>query len=111
MVEHGGLLTEYHSQVEMHPSFFPQRNRIVAGMCDAIVVIESAVKGGALITANIANSKTRACAKVSTGSSCDDNYPLNDCAFILRCKLNQDMTKCIAGTTPYQIVRNPSDCK
>ena len=59
MVEQGGLLTEYHSQVEMHPSFFPQRNRIVAGMCDAIVVIESAVKGGALITANIANSYNR----------------------------------------------------
>jgi DNA processing protein len=59
MAEQGGLLTEYHSQVEMHPSFFPQRNRIVAGMCDAIVVIESAVKGGALITANIANSYNR----------------------------------------------------
>jgi DNA processing protein len=56
MVDHGGLLTEYTSQAEMHPSFFPQRNRIVAGMCDAVVVIESAVKGGALITANIANS-------------------------------------------------------
>lgn len=56
MVDQGGLLTEYHSQVEMHPSFFPARNRIVAGMCDAVVVIESAVKGGALITANIANS-------------------------------------------------------
>jgi DNA processing protein len=59
MVEQGGLLTEYNSQVEMHPSFFPQRNRIVAGMCDAVVVIESAVKGGALITANIANSYNR----------------------------------------------------
>ena len=56
MVEQGGLLTEYNSQAVMHPSFFPQRNRIVAGMCDAIVVIESAIKGGALITANIANS-------------------------------------------------------
>jgi DNA processing protein len=56
MAEHGGLLTEFHSQVEMHPSFFPQRNRIVAGLCDAVIVIESAVKGGALITANIANS-------------------------------------------------------
>ncbi len=59
MTDHGGLLTEYHSQVEMHPSYFPQRNRIVAGMCDAVVVIESAVKGGALITANIANSYNR----------------------------------------------------
>lgn len=59
MVEQGGLLTEYHSTVEMHPSNFPSRNRIVAGMCDAIVVIESAIEGGAVITANIANSYNR----------------------------------------------------
>ena len=56
MVEQGGLLTEYHSQKEMHPSYFPERNRIVAGMSDAIVVVESDVKGGAVITANIANT-------------------------------------------------------
>lgn len=56
MVENGGLLTEYTSQHEMSPGNFPARNRIVAGMCDAVVVIESAAKGGALITANIANS-------------------------------------------------------
>ena len=56
MVEQGGLLTEYTSQRAMAPGNFPARNRIVAGMCDAVVVIESAAKGGALITANIANS-------------------------------------------------------
>jgi DNA processing protein len=38
---------------------FPSRNRIVAGMCDATIVIESGVKGGALITADIANSYNR----------------------------------------------------
>ncbi len=59
MVEQGGLLTEYTSLHEMHPSNFPSRNRIVSGMCDAIVVMESAIKGGALITANIANSYNR----------------------------------------------------
>lgn len=59
MVEQGGLLTEYTSRHEMHPSNFPSRNRIVSGMCDAIVVVESAAKGGALITANIANSYNR----------------------------------------------------
>ena len=56
IVEQGGLLTEYHSQKEMHPSYFPERNRIVAGMSDAVVVVESDVKGGAVITANIANT-------------------------------------------------------
>jgi DNA processing protein len=56
MVESGGLLTEYTSQHDMSPGNFPARNRIVAGMCDAVVVIESASKGGALITANVANS-------------------------------------------------------
>lgn len=59
MVEQGGLLTEYTSSHEMHPSNFPSRNRIVAGMSDAVVVIESKIKGGAVITANIANSYNR----------------------------------------------------
>jgi DNA processing protein len=56
MIDQGGLLTEYHSQIAMHPSFFPSRNRIIAGLSDAVIVVESAMKGGSLITANIANS-------------------------------------------------------
>lgn len=59
MVSQGGLLCEYKSSDEMHPSNFPNRNRIVAGMCDAVIVVESAVEGGAVITANIANSYNR----------------------------------------------------
>jgi len=59
MVEQGGLLTEYRSSEEMHPSNFPNRNRIVAGICDAVIVVESAIEGGAVITANIANSYNR----------------------------------------------------
>jgi DNA processing protein len=59
MLEQGGLLTEYTSADKMHPSNFPQRNRIVAGMCDALVVVESGIEGGAVITANIANSYNR----------------------------------------------------
>ena len=56
MLINGGLLTEFSSQHTVLPSNFPRRNRIVAGMCDALVVVESALKGGAIITANIANS-------------------------------------------------------
>jgi len=56
MVKQGGLLTEYKSIDPMTQHNFPDRNRIVAGMSDAIVVVESAIKGGAVLTANIANS-------------------------------------------------------
>jgi len=59
MVSHGGLLTEYMSQTEPLPNNFRQRNRIVAGMSDATVVVESAAKGGALITARIAGEYGR----------------------------------------------------
>jgi DNA processing protein len=59
MLKNGGLLTEFVSFTEMDPSYFPRRNRIVAGISDAVIVIESAVKGGALITADIALSYNR----------------------------------------------------
>ena len=59
MVGHGGLLTEYTTQTEPFPNNFRQRNRIVAGMSDATIVVESAYKGGALITARIAQDYGR----------------------------------------------------
>jgi DNA processing protein len=59
MVEQGGLLSDYVSGTNPDRQNFPSRNRIVAGMSDAVVVIESGVKGGALITADIANSYSR----------------------------------------------------
>jgi DNA processing protein len=59
MVENGGLLSEYpfHTKPDAHR--FPSRNRIIAGICDAIIVVEAAEKGGALITAEIANDYNR----------------------------------------------------
>jgi DNA processing protein len=59
MILDGGLLTEYPSGTVPDRENFPQRNRIVAGMADATVVIEAGIKGGALITAEIANSYNR----------------------------------------------------
>ena len=59
MLDNGGLLTEYPSGTRPDRENFPQRNRIVAGMADATVVIEASVKGGALITAEIANGYNR----------------------------------------------------
>lgn len=60
MLEHGGcLLTEYPSYTQISPSNFPARNRIIAALADAVIVVEAGEKGGALITANIANSYHR----------------------------------------------------
>lgn len=53
------LLSEYPSDTEIIPANFPMRNRIVAGLSDATIVVESASKGGALITANLAHSYNR----------------------------------------------------
>ncbi|MDO9374832.1 MAG: DNA-processing protein DprA [Ferruginibacter sp.] len=55
MLEQGGLLTEFQSQSKPDKQNFPKRNRIVAGIADAIVVIESGKKGGSLITAELGN--------------------------------------------------------
>lgn len=59
MVQQGGLLTEFMQGTRPEKQNFPKRNRIVAGMADAIVVVESGLKGGSLITADIANSYNR----------------------------------------------------
>ncbi|TDG36581.1 DNA-protecting protein DprA [Pedobacter changchengzhani] len=56
MVLNGGLLTEYPTQTNPDRQNFPQRNRIIAGIADATIVVEASIKGGALITAEIANS-------------------------------------------------------
>ena len=57
--EGGCLLTEQISGAEPDRENFPKRNRIVAGMVDCLIVVESASKGGALITAEIANAYDR----------------------------------------------------
>jgi DNA processing protein len=54
MCENGGLLTEYPSDQSPEAMHFPMRNRIIAGMCDALIVVETAAKGGSMITANMA---------------------------------------------------------
>lgn len=59
MLAQGGLLTDYTSGTNPDKQNFPMRNRIVAGMADATLVIETGRKGGSLITAEIANSYNR----------------------------------------------------
>jgi DNA processing protein len=59
MTHKGGLLTEFLSGTLPDRQNFPKRNRIVAGMADATVVVESGIKGGSMITVDIANSYNR----------------------------------------------------
>ena len=59
MLRHGGLLTEFMTQTNADKPNFVRRNRIVAGMADATVLVESAAKGGGLITCEIAQSYNR----------------------------------------------------
>lgn len=59
MLERGGLVTEYLSYVKPDAPHFPARNRIIAGICKAIIVIEAAESGGALITARQAFDQNR----------------------------------------------------
>jgi DNA processing protein len=59
MLTQGGLITEFLSKTKPDRSNFPKRNRIIAGLCDAVIVVEAGRKGGALITADIANSYNR----------------------------------------------------
>lgn len=54
MLEKGGLLSEYPLKSKIELANFPMRNRIVAGLCDASIIVESDVKGGAMITSKLA---------------------------------------------------------
>ncbi|MEO8412813.1 MAG: DNA-processing protein DprA [Ginsengibacter sp.] len=56
MITSGGLLTEFRSLAKPDRQNFPARNRIVAGISDAVIVVESGIKGGSLITAELGNS-------------------------------------------------------
>lgn len=60
MIDNGGaIISETFHGTALHPDLFPRRNRIVAGMSDALIVIESQIRGGSMITAQIAHSYDR----------------------------------------------------
>lgn len=60
MVEQGGaIISEHFSGTALNPDLFPRRNRIVAAFCDCIVVVESKLRGGSMITAEIAAGYNR----------------------------------------------------
>lgn len=59
MLENGGLITEFTSGTAPLQQNFPMRNRIIAGMSDALIVVESAREGGSMISAFFANEYSR----------------------------------------------------
>ncbi len=59
IVNQGAIITEFTKGVKPDRENFPARNRIIAGMCDVIIVVEAREQGGALITAELANSYQR----------------------------------------------------
>lgn len=59
MLERGGWISDYLSETNPDKGNFPERNRIVAGMCDALVVVESKRKGGSMISAELAYGYNR----------------------------------------------------
>ena len=88
MMESGGVLTEYASGTKADKAHFPMRNRIVAGMSDVTIVVESDAKGGALITARLADSYNRDVAAFpgrifdSKSSGCNELIRTNIAAMI-----------------------------
>lgn len=85
----GALVTEYPMGASVSPSNFPARNRTIAAMSDATVVVEAAEKGGALITANLASGYNREVFAVpgrldDTYSAGCNNLIANNKAAILR---------------------------
>lgn len=56
MLETGGLISEFPLDAKPDRENFPMRNRIIAGMADVVIVVESALSGGSMITAEIANN-------------------------------------------------------
>ena len=59
IAEGGGVLSEFFHDVKPDKHNFPLRNRIVAGMCDGTIIVESTVKGGSMITAKLADAYNR----------------------------------------------------
>jgi len=74
----GGLLTEFRSKTKPDKHNFPTRNRIVAGMADATIIIETGIKGGSMITAELANNYNKDVfaypGRVNDGKSAGCNY-------------------------------------
>ncbi len=123
MTVNGGLITEFPSETRLNKEFFPRRNRIIAGLADATLVIESAEKGGALITAEIANSYNRDVfaipGRTNDPRSSGCNYLIfsNKASLVrsaadIRFLMNWDETKILANIQPKLFINlSPEETK
>lgn len=98
----GGLLTEFPSQTEPFAPYFLQRNRIIAGLADAVVVVESGVKGGSLVTAHMACDYSRELfafpGRATDSSSCGCNNLIKaNKAHLITCA--EDLIRTMRWTT------------
>jgi DNA processing protein len=95
IAKQGGLLTEFCKGEKPDKHNFPKRNRIVAGMADATVVIETAIKGGSMITAELANNYNRDVfavpGKITDTKSAGCNYLIQNNKAILFTDANELM--------------------
>ncbi|MBP1638711.1 MAG: protecting protein DprA [Bacteroidetes bacterium] len=88
MATNGAIITEYTTGTEPDKPNFVQRNRIIAGLCDAVVIIESAIRGGSLLTADAANQYNREVFAIpgrvgdSRSAGCNDLIRQNKAALI-----------------------------
>ena len=112
IMKQGGLLTEYLSFTPGDPALFPQRNRIVAGLSDATVVVESGITGGSFITANLAIDYNREVfafpGNVGQASSAGCNHLIrSEKAHLITCAedMNKDMNwdETVVEEEPLQI--------
>lgn len=81
MVKNGAIMTEFLSGTGPDKENFPKRNRIVAGLCDATIVIETGLKGGSMITARLANDYSR---DVFALPGSPDNEKARGCNFMIK---------------------------
>jgi DNA processing protein len=108
-LERGGILTEYPSGTEPERHHFVARNRIVAGMADALVVVESKARGGSLITAEMAVDYGREVFAVPGRAGEECSAGCNDMIKRQRAQLIEhadDLIQCMQWTTqPTQPVQ------
>jgi len=91
MLENGGHVTDFSSPTLPERNNFIRRNRIIAGISDATLIIESGIKGGALITADIAASYNRDVMAVPGRP--DDEWSAG-CNSLIRCNKASLVEKC-----------------
>lgn len=122
MLAQGGLVCENPFGTQPEAFKFPARNRIIAGMADVVVVIEAAVKGGALITAEIAHSYDRevfavpghitssqsaGCNKLIKATKAHLLESAKDIAYIMDWTLGQEQSK--QQTMLFETMLNPEE--